>query len=178
MLSAHDLCDDRETCGFFCLEEKIKTMFMKSLECVRGSSRLESTAAEKSSAGAFHILSDLCDLFLRLDRTRSGNHLEIAAADLSAADIDHGVIRVHGAVCLFVRLADPADILNDALQAVNDPQQRKDFFSKSLNVYTNAMRAWFDIDEFRKSDAGYDWTVDQLAKLPIDWYGGADLSTT
>lgn len=70
----------------------------------------------------------------------------------------------------------PADILNDALQAVNDPQQRKDFFAKSLNVYTNAMRAWFDIDEFRKSDAGYDWTVDQLAKLPIDWYGGADLS--
>ena len=70
----------------------------------------------------------------------------------------------------------PADILNDAMQAVNDPQQRKDFFAKSLNVYTNAMRAWFDIDEFRKSDAGYDWTVDQLAKLPIDWYGGADLS--
>ena len=70
----------------------------------------------------------------------------------------------------------PADILNDALQAVNDPQQRKDFFAKSLNVYTNAMRAWFDIDEFRKSDAGYDWTLEQLAKLPIDWYGGADLS--
>ena len=117
MLSTHDLCDDRETCGFFCLEEKIKTVLMKPLECVRGCSRLESTAAEKSSAGAFHILSDLCDLFLRLDRTRSGDHLEIAAADLSAADIDHGVIRVHGAVCLFVRLADPADILNDIVGA-------------------------------------------------------------
>ena len=33
----------------------------------------------------------------------------------------------------------PAEILNDALQAQNDPQQRKDFFAKSLNVYTNAM---------------------------------------
>ena len=70
----------------------------------------------------------------------------------------------------------PAEILNDALQAQNDPQQRKDFFSKSLNVYTNAMKAYFDIDEFRKSDAQYDWTLDQLAKMPIDWYGGADLS--
>ena len=70
----------------------------------------------------------------------------------------------------------PDDIMNDALQAQNDPQQRKDFFAKSLNVYTNAMKAYFDIDEFRKSDRGYDWTLDQLAKLPIDWYGGADLS--
>ena len=70
----------------------------------------------------------------------------------------------------------PADILNDALQAQNDPQQRKDFFAKSLNVYSNAITAYFDIDEFRKSDSQYDWTLDQLAKLPVDWYGGADLS--
>lgn len=70
----------------------------------------------------------------------------------------------------------PAEILNDALQAQNDPQQRKDFFAKSLNVYTNAIRAYFNIEEFRKSDAQYSWTLEQLAKLPIDWYGGADLS--
>ena len=70
----------------------------------------------------------------------------------------------------------PAEILNDALQAQNDPQQRKDFFAKSLNVYTNALKAYFDIDEFRKSDARYGWTLDHLAKLPVDWYGGADLS--
>ena len=70
----------------------------------------------------------------------------------------------------------PAEILNDALQAQNDPQQRKDFFAKSLNVYTNAIKAYFNIDEFRKSDSRYSWTLEQLAKLPIDWYGGADLS--
>ena len=70
----------------------------------------------------------------------------------------------------------PAEILNDALQAQNDPQQRKDFFAKSLNVYTNALAAYFDVEEFRKSDAKYNWTLDQLAKLPVDWYGGADLS--
>lgn len=70
----------------------------------------------------------------------------------------------------------PDELMNDALQAQNDPQQRKDFFAKSLNVYTNAMKAYFDIDEFRKSDRGYDWTIEQLAKLPVEWYGGADLS--
>lgn len=70
----------------------------------------------------------------------------------------------------------PEEILNDALQAQNDPQQRKDFFAKSLNVYTNALKAYFDIDEFRRSDRKYSWTLDQLAKLPIKWYGGADLS--
>ena len=70
----------------------------------------------------------------------------------------------------------PEEIMNDALQAQNDPQQRKDFFAKSLNVFTNAMRAWFDIDEFKRSDSAFDWTIEDLAKLPIDWYGGADLS--
>ena len=70
----------------------------------------------------------------------------------------------------------PDDIMNDALQAQNDPQQRKDFFAKSLNVYTNSIKAYFDIEEFRRSDRKYDWTIDQLAKLPVNWYGGADLS--
>ena len=70
----------------------------------------------------------------------------------------------------------PAEILNDAMQAQNDPQQRKDFFAKSLNVFTNAMKSYFDIDEFRSSDANYDWTLDELARLPVDWFGGADLS--
>lgn len=70
----------------------------------------------------------------------------------------------------------PEEILNDSLQAQNDPQQRKDFFAKSLNVFTNALKAWFDIEEFRASDQKYNWTLEELAKLPVDWYGGADLS--
>ncbi|WP_404466549.1 terminase large subunit [Planococcus rifietoensis] len=70
----------------------------------------------------------------------------------------------------------PGDIANDAAQAQNDPQQRKDFFSKSLNIYTSAMRAYFNLDEFRNSDLKYKWSLEDLAKLPIDWYGGADLS--
>jgi len=70
----------------------------------------------------------------------------------------------------------PDDIMNDAMQAMSDPQQRKDFFAKSLNVYTAAMKAYFNIEEFRKSDRKYSWTLEELAKLPINWYGGGDLS--
>ena len=70
----------------------------------------------------------------------------------------------------------PEELMNDALQALNDPQQRKDFFAKSLNVYTNSLKAYFNIDEFRKSDKQYKWTIEELSKLPINWYGGADLS--
>lgn len=70
----------------------------------------------------------------------------------------------------------PQEIMNDALQAQNDPRMRKDFLSRSLNVYTAAMRAWFDIEEFRASDKKYNWSLQELAKLGINWYGGADLS--
>lgn len=70
----------------------------------------------------------------------------------------------------------PKDILNESLQAQNDPQQRKDFLSRSLNIYTTALKAWFDIEEFRASDRKYNWTLEELVKLKIDWFGGADLS--
>ena len=70
----------------------------------------------------------------------------------------------------------PSDMMTEALQAQNDPQQRKDFLSRSLNIYTSATKAYFDLDEFQKSDCSYDWTLEDLAKLKINWYGGADLS--
>ncbi len=70
----------------------------------------------------------------------------------------------------------PNDIMNAALQAQNDPQQRKDFLSRNLNIYTAALKAWFDIDKLKASDRQYNWTLDQLSKLGINWYGGADLS--
>lgn len=70
----------------------------------------------------------------------------------------------------------PQDMINDSLQAQNDPQQRKDFLSKSLNIYTSAMKAYFNIDEFKASDKKYNWSLEELAKLPIKWYGGADLA--
>ncbi len=70
----------------------------------------------------------------------------------------------------------PEEILNDAVQAQNDPQQRKDFLAKSLNVFTSAVETYFDMAEVTASDGGYSWKLEELAKLPVTWYGGADLS--
>lgn len=65
---------------------------------------------------------------------------------------------------------------NDAAQAMNEPQLRSEYFNKTLNIFTNDLRAYFDINEFRTSDNQYNWTLEELAKLPVVWYGGADLS--
>lgn len=70
----------------------------------------------------------------------------------------------------------PADIMQEAQQAQDNPMKRKDFLSRSLNVYTSAIRSYFDLEEFKRSDQKYDWTLEELARLPIQWYGGADLS--
>lgn len=83
----------------------------------------------------------------------------------------------------------PSDFINDAMQAQNDPQMRKDFLSKRMNVFTSSMRSYFNLDEFRRSNEraeqalgiDYGWSLDKklrfLARLPgVKWYGGADLS--
>jgi phage terminase large subunit-like protein len=68
------------------------------------------------------------------------------------------------------------DLIRDAELAMNDPQTRSEFLNKTLNIFTSSMNAYFDINEFKHSDRQYDWTLEDLAMLPIDWYGGADLS--
>lgn len=70
----------------------------------------------------------------------------------------------------------PQDIMTDALQAQNDPQTRKEFLAKDMNVYTSSTKSYFNLDTFRKSDSNYNWTIEELSKLPISWFGGADLS--
>lgn len=70
----------------------------------------------------------------------------------------------------------PQEMINDAMQAKDDPQMRPEFLQKSLNVFTAALKAWFDIEEWRRSDRKYNWTPQELAKLPVKWYGGTDLS--
>lgn len=70
----------------------------------------------------------------------------------------------------------PQDIMGEALQAQNDPTGRNEFLNKSLNIYTSAMSSYFNIFEVQESDNTYNWTIEELAQLPITWYGGADLS--
>ena len=102
----------------------------------------------------------------------------IARADQSEnGDVDYTNPEQHEKANLSYNVTVSAEeLLRDSIDAQNDPQQRKDFLSRSLNIYTTAIKAYFDIDEFRRSDEKYSWTIKDLAKLPIQWYGGADLS--
>ena len=87
------------------------------------------------------------------------------------------------------------DIEAEALQAQNDVSARSEFMNKSLNIYTNTMSAYFNIGEVQVSNEvayaelrdrinsqgrviGIDKPIpiEELAKLPIQWFGGADLS--
>lgn len=68
------------------------------------------------------------------------------------------------------------DLITEARQALLEPQLKAEFLNKSLNIFTNSMDAYFDIDEFRFSNKQHSWTMEELSKLPITWYGGADLS--
>ena len=82
----------------------------------------------------------------------------------------------------------PGDMENDALKAQNDPQTRKDFLCKKLNVFVSSTQSYFDLEEFRRSnrrageklgipeDASTEEKLRKLARLPVKWYGGADLS--
>jgi len=68
------------------------------------------------------------------------------------------------------------DILNESLQAQNEPMSRNEFLNKSLNIYTNTANTYFNVDLVKMSDEQYKWSIDDLLKLNIKWYGGADLS--
>ncbi|MEI3327943.1 MAG: hypothetical protein V8R64_16370 [Thomasclavelia sp.] len=56
----------------------------------------------------------------------------------------------------------PDELMNDAMQAMNDPQQRKDFFAKSLNVFTNQIDTYFDMNVVEASDLKYSWSLKNL----------------
>lgn len=70
----------------------------------------------------------------------------------------------------------PDDMLAAALQAEHNPTLRKEFFTRSLNLFVASFKAWFDVEEFRRSDRRYNWSQAELARLVKSWYGGADLS--
>lgn len=70
----------------------------------------------------------------------------------------------------------PEDLLSESLEAQDNPDSRAQFLVKSLNVYVNNIDSYFDIFKVQDSDEKYSWTLEELAKLPIKWYGGADLS--
>ena len=70
----------------------------------------------------------------------------------------------------------PNDMMAAAEQAEHNPTLRKEFFTRSLNRFVSSFKAWFDVEEFRRSDRHYSWSQADLTKLVKWWFGGADLS--
>lgn len=82
----------------------------------------------------------------------------------------------------------PVDCMAEAVQALNDPTIRKEYLAKKCNIFVSAMRGYFNITEFRRSNAACETAlginpkltpaekIKFLSKLNIRWYGGADLS--
>lgn len=136
-----------------------------------------STAGDNKNSFCYNRLM-YCEKILEGTVTAENYFVYIAKApEDKEGKVDYGNPTVH-------EMANPSygitirpwDMQADANEAENDPQQRKDFLAKSLNVYTSAMRAYFDITQFQYSDDQYDWSMDDLSKMKILWFGGADLS--
>lgn len=70
----------------------------------------------------------------------------------------------------------PVVLLEDAREAAESPDKRRAFISRNLCRYVAPMKAYFDLDKVRLSDQRYSWNVEELARLPVRWYGGVDLS--
>jgi len=93
----------------------------------------------------------------------------------------------------------PKEMDREAQIAESDPQKRKDFITRSLNVFVSSLRAYFNLAEFQASnrEAGAElgmpptphysegeralkaWREEamvKLSKLKVRWYGGTDLS--
>lgn len=70
----------------------------------------------------------------------------------------------------------PQEMLNMAQRAKDDPQRRTEFLQKRCNRFTAELKAYFDVEEWRRSDAAYHWTIADVARMGIKWYGGSDLS--
>ena len=99
------------------------------------------------------------------------------APKLDNGDVDYLSPAVHRAANPAYNITiRPEDMLAAAQRAKENPATRKEFYTRSLNVFVSSMKAWFDLDEFRRSDERWQWTQDELAKIVKRWYGGADLS--
>ena len=70
----------------------------------------------------------------------------------------------------------PEEIVREARLASVEKKSLPAFLAKELNIYMPSLKAYFSLDVFQESDKNYSWTLKELAKLPIFWYGGVDLS--
>ena len=108
-----DLGNDRQTGCLVRLVQQLQTLSLQTLEGVRGRARLPCAAAENGRAVGLHVLGDVDDLLLALDRARACHDDELFAADGNArGDLDDRVVRMELAVCELERLLNLDDVLD------------------------------------------------------------------
>lgn len=71
---------------------------------------------------------------------------------------------------------DPEAMMKEARDALENPLAKANFIAKSLNCYVQGASNYFDVDEIIKSDAENNYSLKDLLKKKLVWYGGADLS--
>ena len=87
-------------------------------------------ARQKAPPGASrrrrpHRPRDLENLVARLDRARARDHGEVAAPDLRARDVDHGVVRMEGAVGALEGVGNVLDFGNDRVTEGRSSSRRR-----------------------------------------------------
>ncbi|MPM82910.1 hypothetical protein SDC9_129972 [bioreactor metagenome] len=93
--------------------QKIEALSAQPLEGVGGGAGLERAAPKHGGAAGLHGLGDGHHLLLALHGAGTRHNCQRAAADLGVPDLDHGVLRVKFAVCVFIRLLHPLDVIHN-----------------------------------------------------------------
>ena len=109
----HDLADDGQARQLLGLEQQLDAVAMEALEGIGGGAGLEGAAAQDGGARGLDGLGHGADLLLALHRAGARHHGEMAAADLHAAHVHHGVLGVELAVGVFKGLLDALHVLHD-----------------------------------------------------------------
>ena len=117
----HDLGDHRHAELLAGRPQDLEPVAAQPLEAVRAGARLERPAAQDVGARIAHPGGDLEEHRLALDRTRTGDHRQVAAADLDSLDVEHRALRVKLPAGELERLQDRHDLLDarDRLQRLD-----------------------------------------------------------
>src|SRR6185369_13635483 len=90
----HDLGDDGQAKFVAGFAEELEAGLAHALKGVGTRARLERAAAEDIGAGGFDGRTDRIHPFWFFDGTGTGNHAQVAAADLHASYIDDAGLRM------------------------------------------------------------------------------------
>ena len=70
----------------------------------------------------------------------------------------------------------PQDLLDNSNNAEHNPLMRSNFLQKNLNVFTSSNKAYFNLGEFKHSNAQHNFTLNDDVLKTLKWYGGVDLA--